>query len=348
MLYTFRTLILFAALLSTTTVVSAQEIRTQALPVVDGEAATVDEIFSTVAILMLDEEGNEAIHCTGSLLAPDVVLTASHCIQLVDDQTNQLERTLGPDDLVVVAGALHVEESEEDQYFDIEEVLFHDSFPAMAENNDPDGLGQDFDIALLLLTEPVETLPTVPILPPSRVDEVLTAGTSVIIAGYGGQGPAEDSDAGELFIAETPFQRRGAYEFIAGQPGNPDTCPGDSGGPLYVEDEGELYVVGASARGVTSTDKTCGDGGIYTLVPAYLDWIAERVEIEDAPDSGGLEPDSEGLEPDAGEPEPSFEPEPDVDDGGCQTAPGPSYPLPWIALFALLWLAVSRRTARRN
>ena len=34
-------------------------------------------------------------------------------------------------------------------------------------------------------------------------------------------------------------------------------------------------LIGASSRGVDDSDLDCGDGGIYTLVPTYRDWIAQ-------------------------------------------------------------------------
>ena len=67
------------------------------------------------------------------------------------------------------------------------------------------------------------------------------------------------------------------------EPGNrlnvcPDTCPGDSGGPLiYKLSRGQRLQVGVTSFGY----RQCGSGipGVYTRISAYIDWI-ERVMHE--------------------------------------------------------------------
>lgn len=50
---------------------------------------------------------------------------------------------------------------------------------------------------------------------------------------------------------------------------NSSTCSGDSGGPLFIEENGELLLVGVTSRG----SLLCNGEGIYTLVPSFVDWI---------------------------------------------------------------------------
>jgi secreted trypsin-like serine protease len=54
-----------------------------------------------------------------------------------------------------------------------------------------------------------------------------------------------------------------------------DSCYGDSGGPLYVPTEEGDFLVGLVSRGRSDVERDCGDGGVYTLLSAYLPWIAE-------------------------------------------------------------------------
>jgi secreted trypsin-like serine protease len=56
------------------------------------------------------------------------------------------------------------------------------------------------------------------------------------------------------------------FELVAGAPLlNKDTCSGDSGGPLFVQDSsGHDYLAATTSRGVGSPNaRACGDGGIY-------------------------------------------------------------------------------------
>lgn len=67
----------------------------------------------------------------------------------------------------------------------------------------------------------------------------------------------------------------GAELVAAGHPSHgqrgsrPDTCGGDSGGPIYalIDATGrkEFVAVGVTSRGI---DETCGAGGIYSLLPS--------------------------------------------------------------------------------
>jgi MYXO-CTERM domain-containing protein len=71
-----------------------------------------------------------------------------------------------------------------------------------------------------------------------------------------------------LYTAQTPYQKATATEFIAGAVSTPDTCKGDSGGPVYLTVEGTEYVVGLTSRW-NSDDVVCGSaqmGSIYTVL----------------------------------------------------------------------------------
>ena len=64
-----------------------------------------------------------------------------------------------------------------------------------------------------------------------------------------------------------------------------DSCYGDSGGPLYVPTEGGDFLVGLVSRGRSDVKRDCGDGGVYTLLSAYLPWIARAADSRFQPGS---------------------------------------------------------------
>lgn len=51
------------------------------------------------------------------------------------------------------------------------------------------------------------------------------------------------------------------------------TCSGDSGGPAYLEKEGELYLFGITSRG----SAVCDAVGVYTNAVVFKDWIAQTI-----------------------------------------------------------------------
>lgn len=132
-------------------------------------------------------------------------------------------------------------------------------------------------------------------------------GAPVQIAGYGATSPngsqyndvlreasttIVDADcSGDDWSCFMPGQ-----ELIAGHPGV-DTCPGDSGGPLYVLTEGGPLLAGITSRaanpGATPSggvEEPCGTvPGLYVRTDALIDWI------EDTIDEALREPDCAAL-----------------------------------------------------
>ena len=58
-----------------------------------------------------------------------------------------------------------------------------------------------------------------------------------------------------------------------------DTCPGDSGGPVFAMVRSgaifQYYLVGVTSRGTTAGE--CGRGGVYSLVtPRVVDWMRSK------------------------------------------------------------------------
>ncbi len=75
------------------------------------------------------------------------------------------------------------------------------------------------------------------------------------------------------------------------------TAPGDSGGGLFLEEDGQQYLAGVTSFGLSfdgEVDADYGDIGGYVRVSAYLDWIDEVTGILSSHDAISLEGDFNG------------------------------------------------------
>ena len=104
----------------------------------------------------------------------------------------------------------------------------------------------------------------------------LRKGQTLLAAGYGITNGKLGTGSGLLrettVVVEKPLV--GSSEFMVDQTNGRGICSGDSGGPSFVVNTfGELVQVGVTSRG----DEHCEQGGIYTLVPAYTNWINQTV-----------------------------------------------------------------------
>jgi len=268
-----RSFALVATLLAALTALAVPH---QAAAIVGGTEADVGEWPWQVALVV-----DGTIWCGGSLLAPDVVLTAAHCTD--GQQAAAFE---------VIAGTVVLDEG--GQRRRVSAIDQHEGFDTAELVN---------DIALLTLDAPFELDDVVQVVEIAATDENAARteeGDVAVVTGFG----ATDEDAGpsdvlleaELDIVadrrcEALYRQEGDAVFGATQVcagvdrGHIDACYGDSGGPLVVpiDDESTEWRL----VGVVSWGAGCGQPlrpTIYTEVAAFADWLGLR-----------------GVGPDAGE-----------------------------------------------
>jgi len=284
-----------------------------AAPIIGG-ADTPQEVYPATGALLVSLIPS----CTGTLVSPSVVLTAAHCVdpELTGGQVPGF--TLQANGL---AAPLHT-------IVEGAEARIHPDFDLNREPNQS-GVTQWFDVALLILAEPIEDVEYGVIAVPAEAERALVAGSSVEIVGYG-QNELDDMFAfGVKKNALTTIQDVGDFEIWTSPVGDPQKCFGDSGGPAYVEMAGGLRIAGLASR-LPGPNAECVDGAIETRVDSYVEWIADNApEMCDE-----LECDDTGLPvlPEA--------------DGGCRTAFGSASPT-WAPLLGVL-LLLRRRRKHRN
>lgn len=194
--------------------------------------------------------------CTATLIAPDVALTAAHC--LIPPVFGNLSFTLDTDgsngtDEMIPIRFTH-------QHPDFDERV--DPFIDLAARN---------DVGVIILERPVLDVPVEQIDDPS-FDTAIDPGGLLPMVGYG-LPQWSSTGFGLKRDATVMVDRADLFEF-ATVPADPQPCLGDSGAPLFVESPSGRRIVGLVSRAMGRSEM-CDTGAIITRVAPYAEWIGE-------------------------------------------------------------------------
>lgn len=222
--------------------------------IINGTPIAHSEVPSIVALT--DTESGRSF-CTGTLIAPDLVLTAAHCIKNTLSNPGTLQVTYGHDE------PAHAPDTSRHSVF---------SLSVHPQYNEYVGPGLPWnDVGLVLLQEPIEDAVVAPVLEIYEADSNVVPGRAVIIAGYG-RTDVNTNESGLLTAGITLIMKRSGFEMQLGaEKDEANACHGDSGGPAYIQVDNVRYVTGITSRAYAAP--YCETGAIYTIVAPYQRWI---------------------------------------------------------------------------
>ncbi len=244
--------------------------------------------------------------CGGTIIAERWVMTAAHCL------FDAFRGPYIPSDIYVIAGIHDLVEDAELEEVMVTNIIIHPDYDNSLES-------PPNDIALLELAEVLDA-PVGELFVGESEDYTGTIGH---IVGWGATRfineeaeayPTTQQEAPvplvSLATCNSPLSYAGLIvvtQLCAGYAeGQIDTCAGDSGGPLYIVENGRTIQMG-----ITSFGNGCGQEnfyGIYTNVSHFIPWLSNYVAVpeqsaeliasrEDAINGGTTEDSSGAMNP---------------------------------------------------
>jgi V8-like Glu-specific endopeptidase len=233
----------------------------QTLPIVNGEE---ESGYPGVGTLVQNIVGLRASFCTGTLIAPNWVVTAAHCLK---DQPTELVAFYVGKDGNGFGGTV----------YPAAELIYHPRYTA--ETNPGAVL---YDIGLVKLKTPVPATAAKPY-PYNR--DGLKKGSKVTFIGYGATGAPMQMPVGAGTKRRTAvnIDRVDDLTYSLKFEGT-GVCFGDSGGPGLSDFEGETRVISVVSTGNGCAGAECDPcneaGSNHTRVDTFSDWIASHIGDE--------------------------------------------------------------------
>jgi secreted trypsin-like serine protease len=245
--------------------------------IVGGTTAVSEEWPWAAFVLAADRKG-DGFTCSGTVIAPTLVLTAGHCVEdIITGKKTPVAQ------YAVVTGSSDVRDSTLRQVSGVSRTIPFPHFNRFKVHG---------DAALLVLSTPT-TVPAVALATPTDTT-LYASNTPAWIAGWGLFGPLSK-------LRRTPVLRRGAtfvqrrtycrnharvyYPFFNSSsqlctitpPGfGIGTCHGDSGGPAVAfREDGTPVQIGITSLGAANCDTSLPD--LFTRVDRIYGWLSEQV-----------------------------------------------------------------------
>ncbi len=240
---------------------AATGLSTPAAAMTSTATADGDAHPAVVAVLQLHEDGVATAFCSGALLSPSVVVTASHCAAYAATMpagsvylTNDPTLTDSPDGRFALSSLAHVSAAAR--------IVVNPRYKP--------GVGTDSyreDVSAIVVASPgalarpggisYPSLPAAGVLDRLQSDgtlrelpiQVMGYGTEAAVNGAGGQTFAESNERRSADLTISALNQQVIHESQQLHQGYAGACYGDSGGPTFATVDGAWTILGVTSTG---------------------------------------------------------------------------------------------------
>ena len=263
---------------------AGRDFSSHSLPVINGTKVADGEYTSVVSVA-IQYNGEVDSICTGTLISPDYVLTAGHCVEDCDD-TNDMEYYRK----YMKIGIGNSEKSLKLYDVDTNNIHWHPNFVC----NDYD-IQNDIAIIKLKKSIPEDVAKPMLILPPAYLPKSRDFDNEKVIAtsvGFGLTNPNNNNSSGVKYKTSWPVTAycslnglsTGYCSYLINDYGlsngfiyfvndNTNLCNGDSGGPTFITRDGVDYVAGINSF----VGKNCEMYAATTVVNDHRDFLKKYI-----------------------------------------------------------------------
>ncbi len=219
---------------------------------------------STVALIMYKAGRDETGICTGTMIAPKVMLTAAHCVPVAAEDT-----------YVIFYSSISCESEyvPEKNAQKVAKIYAHEDYVAIDSNSIP----SKNDVAIIILEEKApEDYPIYKIADPKKI-----ADSKLSFYGYGVTGSKK---GGAGILRKTSFSKDEFYIYESDkkvkvlQNEGRGICYGDSGGPGLVSVAGETQILGVNSFVNGPEEDACDGVSTLALAHSYKEWIQNIIK----------------------------------------------------------------------